>query len=425
MATGCTGWFNRGLTRAVPTDLPIRRNTLLLAGAMAVYSAVLQLVAAVSSLTFVLVTGIEGLLGLGPAIFLTASALAAVPAGRAMDRIGRRPVIAGGYVAAAAGCSLTALATSSGSGAALVLGFALTGGANGVALLVRTAAGDMYPPERRARGISYVLFGSVFGAILGPSVFGPLFAGKEVEASALTLPWLAAGALSLVALGLVLLVRPEPKLIAELLSGHEPAAAGAPAAPLREILRRPGVRPAMLAALASFGVMVSVMNLSGYVVVEHHHHDQESVFPIIGAHVLGMYALVLVVGALIDRVGRVPALATGLLVMAASTAGLLWVEGVVATAVLLFGLGVGWNVSFVAATAELVDRTSPSERGAVIGFNDLLSALLGAGLALAGGFALDSVGVAALALGATAIVAAPLLWLVPMAGRGRPARQAA
>ena len=28
----------------------------------------------------------------------------------------------------------------------------------------------------------------------------------------------------------------------------------------------------MLAALASFGVMVSVMNLSGYVVVEHHHH---------------------------------------------------------------------------------------------------------------------------------------------------------
>ena len=67
---------------------------------------------------------------------------------------------------------------------------------------------------------------------------------------------------------------------------------------------RPGVRPAMLAALASFGVMVSVMNLSGYVVVEHHHHAQSDVFPIIGAHVLGMYALVLVVGTLIDRIGR-------------------------------------------------------------------------------------------------------------------------
>jgi MFS family permease len=159
--------------------------------------------------------------------------------------------------------------------------------------------------------------------------------------------------------------------------------------------------------------MVSVMNLSGYVVVEHHHHSQESVFPIIGAHVFGMYALVLVVGPLIDRLGRPPALATGLAVMAASTIGLLWFESVIATAILLFGLGVGWNVSFVAATAQLADRTSPAERGKLLGFNDLLSGLLGAALALLGGYALDSIGVAALAIGATVIVAAPLLWLLP------------
>jgi MFS family permease len=407
------------------TDLPIRRNTLLLAATMAVYSAVLQLVAAVSSITFVLVAGVEGLLGLGPAIFLTASALAAVPAGRAMDRIGRRPVIAGGYGLAAVGCALTALATNLDSTPAVILGFALTGAANGIALLIRTAAGDMYPPERRARGISYVLFGSVFGAILGPAVFGPLFAGRELEASALTVPWLAAGGISLVALGLVLLVRPDPKRIAELLAGRAEDAPRERVAPMAEILRRPGVRPAMLAALASFGVMVSVMNLSGYVVVEHHHHEQHDVFPVIGAHVLGMYALVLVVGALIDRIGRAPALAGGLLVMAVSTIGLLWVESVVATAILLFGLGVGWNLSFVAATAQLADCTSAAERGKVLGFNDLLSALLGAGLALLGGYALDSIGVAALALGATAIVAAPVLWLLPAWLRAAPARSGA
>jgi MFS family permease len=190
--------------------------------------------------------------------------------------------------------------------------------------------------------------------------------------------------------------------------------------PLPQILTRPGVRPAMLTALASFGVMVSVMNLSGYVVVEHHHHGQGSVFPIIGAHVFGMYALVIVVGTLIDRIGRPPALALGLAVMAASTIGLLWFESVVATAILLFGLGVGWNVSFVAATAQLADRTSPAERGKLLGFNDLLSGLFGAALALAGGFALDSIGVAALAIGATAIVAAPILWLLPAMARVRP-----
>lgn len=56
----------------------------------------------------------------------------------------------------------------------------------------------------------------------------------------------------------------------------------------------------MLAALARFGVMVSVMNLSGYVIAEHHRHRQDSVFPIIAAHVFTMYALVLLIGALID-----------------------------------------------------------------------------------------------------------------------------
>jgi len=393
------------------TERQVRRNTLILAGAMAVYSSVLQLVAAVSSITFVLVTGVEGLLGLGPAIFLVSSALTAVPAGRLMDRIGRKPVIAGGYLSAAAGCSLTALAANLGSAPLVILGFALTGAANGIALLIRGAAGDMYPPEKRARGISYVLFGSVFGAILGPAVFGPLFAGRDLDASALTVPWLAAAGISLIALVLVSLVNPDPKVIAERIGAHEGETG--PAAPLREIIRRPGVRPAMVAALASFGVMVSVMNLSGYVVVEHHHHTQQDVFPIIGAHVLGMYALVIVTGTLIDRIGRVPAIAGGLLVMAVSTIGLNFVVSVPATALMLFLLGVGWNLSFVAATAQMVDRTSPAERGRLLGFNDLLSSLFGASLALLGGYALDTIGVAALAIGATAIVAAPVLWIVP------------
>ena len=118
----------------------------------------------------------------------------------------------------------------------------------------------------------------------------------------------------------------------------------------------------------------------------------------------GMYALVLVIGALIDRVGRTPALEVGLVVMALSTIACSGSSSVFATAVLLLGLGLGWNISFVAATAQLADRTSPSERGKLLGFNDLLGALFGASLALLGGYALDAIGVGALAIGATAIV---------------------
>jgi MFS family permease len=418
--TGVAGrdaWFNaRVASRAAP-NLPIRRNTLILSATMAVNSAVLQLVAAVSSLTFVLVTGVRGLLGLGPAIFLIFSGLTSVPAGRLMDRVGRTPVMTGGFALAVVGCCVTALATRTESTPLVILGFACIGAASGIALLIRTAAGDMYPPERRARGISYVLFGSVFGAILGPTVFSPLFAGKDVEANALTVPWLVAGGIAVVALVLVQFVRPDPKKIAEVIGARDESTASAPAAPLRELVRRPGVIPAMLAALASFSVMVSVMNLTGYVVVEHHHHSQDSVFPIIGAHVFGMYALVLVIGAAIDRIGRTISLEIGLVVMALSTIGLLQAESVFATAVLLLGLGVGWNISFVAATAQLADRTSPAERGRLLGFNDLLGALLGAGLALLGGYALDAIGVAALAIGATVIVIAPLLLIARPAQR--------
>jgi MFS family permease len=292
--------------RVTDLDRTIRRNTLILATVTAVNSVVLQLASAVSSITFVLVTGERGLLGLGPAIFLTSSGLTAVVAGRTMDRYGRRPVLAAGFVAAAAGCALTSLATHLSSVPVLLLGFVLIGMGQATSLLIRAAAGDMYVAARRARGISYVLSGAVVGAVLGPAVFSPMFADRKLDAAELTVPWLSAAGIAILALAIVLLVRPDTREIGQLLNTHAGEAEPA-AAPLAEIVRRPGVIPAMIASLASFGVMVSVMNLAGYVVVEQHHHSQDSVFPIIGAHVLGMYALVLVVGALIDRIGRTPA----------------------------------------------------------------------------------------------------------------------
>src|SRR5437588_149376 len=191
-----------------PPNLPIRRNTVILSATMAVNSAVLQLTAAVSSLTFVLVTGVRGLLGLGPAIFLTSSGLTAVVAGRAMDRFGRRQVFAAGFVASSAGCAFTALATRTASTPVLLAGFVLIGAGMATSLLIRTAAGDMYRPERRARGISYVLSGAVVGAVLGPAVFSPMFANRSVAVDVLTVPWLAAAATALIALAVVLSVRP-------------------------------------------------------------------------------------------------------------------------------------------------------------------------------------------------------------------------
>jgi MFS family permease len=395
---------------AASSSYPVRRNTALLALCLVLLSGVLQLAVAVATITLVLVTGIESILGLGPAIFLTAGALAALPAGRLMDRFGRVPVIAGGFVVGMVGCVLTALGCIAASAALVICGFIGVGAMNGSVLLARTAAADMYPEEKKARAISYVLFGALFGAAQGPLVFRPLFAGKDFELDTLVVPWFAAAVICVVGLVVALLIRPDPRTIALALrqaeAKEETPVRNEPAAPLREILRRPGVPAAVIAALASFGVMAGVMNLTGYIVVGHH-HQQADVFSVISLHIVGMFALVLVVGELVDRVGRRPSLIAGLAIMAVSTVMLAWVVSIPAMSLSLFLLGLGWNVSYVAASAELVTHATPVERGRLVGFTDLGAGLLAASLALLGGFAYTEWGVAAIAVGATVAVVLP------------------
>jgi MFS family permease len=280
-----------------------------------------------------------------------------------------------GPVVTAAGCGV-------GSGALVFLGLALCGAAQAIVLLSRAAAAEMFPPERRARGMSIVLFGVVSGAIWGPLVFGPMFAGRSLTPDDLVVPWLAAGLFTSVGLAISFGVRPDPKELSQ--AQADGGAPPVPPAPLREILRRPGVATAMVAAVGSFAVMVGVMNLAGYVAVGHH-HAQSSIFTIISLHIVGMYGLVLVAGDVIDRIGRRTSMVGGLCVMAVSNAGLVWLDSIAGMSLSLFGLGLGWCLSYVAATTELVDLAGPSERGRLIGTTDLLSSVSGALLALGGG----------------------------------------
>jgi MFS family permease len=203
-------------------------------------------------------------------------------------------------------------------------------------------------------------------------------------------------------------VRPDPKTI----SARYPTGLddSLPAAPLREIVRRPGVAAALVAGVASFAVMASVMNLAGYVAVGRGHNEGD-VFTMISVHIVGMFGLVLVVGDLIDRFGRRQALVGGLALMAASNAALAWFGGVGGMSLALLGLGLGWNLSYVAATTQLVALTAPAERGRLVGFSDLLSGSVAAGLALLGGLVYSGGGAAALALAAAGLAFLPAVWL--------------
>jgi MFS family permease len=399
---------------------PVRRNALLLAGGLVFQSGMIQLAVALGTVTIVAVTGIEGILGLGPAVFLVAGALAVGPAGRISDRLGRMPVIRFGFCLGIAGPLITALGCASRSGGLVFLGLGLCGAAQTIVLLSRAAAAEMFPPERRARGMSIVLFGVVSGAVWGPLVFGPMFSGRELTPDDLVVPWIVAGLFTLAGLALSFGVRVDPKDIgAAYPHPHETGTAAA----LATILRRPGVATAMVGAIASFAVMVGVMNLAGYVAVGHHHH-QSDVFTIISAHIVGMYGLVLVTGDVVERIGRRRAIVIGLATMAASNAALVWLDGILGMSVSLFGLGIGWNLSYVAANTELVDLAAPTERGRLIGLNDLLSSFTGAALALIGGVVYSGGGVMPLAASAALLAALPAAWvlLLPSGPGGRLVR---
>ena len=74
--------FRRGLRGAARRcERCVRRNAIVLAAGMVCLSGMVQLAVALGTVTLVAVTGLEGILGLGPAVFLIAGALAVGPAG--------------------------------------------------------------------------------------------------------------------------------------------------------------------------------------------------------------------------------------------------------------------------------------------------------------------------------------------------------
>jgi len=88
------------------------------------------------------------------------------------------------------------------------------------------------------------------------------------------------------------------------------------------------------------------------------------------------------------------------------------VDSAAATSAAFFGIGLGWNFSYVAATAEVTERTDLGERGKVLGFIDLLSSLCGATLASLGGIVLVTVGLTGFGVAGLALAATPAFWIL-------------
>ena len=384
---------------------------------MALSWAVVQLTAAVSAVTLSQLTGRTSLGGIAPGIFLASWAVASLQMGRFMDRRGRATGLRAGFAVGVVGTALVFVGTSNGSVVAFLLGLICVGMCGGTINLARAGAADMYPPERRARGISYVLLGAAVGAIISPIAFSPLLAGVRSGTGALAIPWLVAG--GLLALGALVTfgIRIDPVEIAARGTSNV-AQAKLPQRSLGTLVRLPAVAPAMFAAVVSQAIMSGLMTVIGLVMVQRG-HDFGAVALTMSVHFVGMFGLVLVAGHVVDWLGRQRSIMLGLLVMTGGVLILLTSPGLQALLPGMFAIGLGWNLAFVGSTAVMGDAAGPHERAGLLGFNDFVATAAAAIVAVLAGMVLGMGGFIPLALTAATVSLLPLAFL--RRSRGRPA----
>ena len=372
---------------------------------------------AVGGILAAAITGANTLSGLPVAIGALGTALASWPLSRLMARAGRRPGLALGYVLAVAGAGLGMASVVTLSFPMLLLGMALFGIAQTSNLLARYAAADVSSGAQRGRAMGLIVWGGTVGSIIGPNLMSPaVYVGAGVGLSPVASAFLISVAGYAVAAILVhLLLRPDPLAIARAL--EDTRETGRPMAarrPLGAIFGDPRVRLAVMTLMTSQLVMIGTTSTSPVHLHDHGHHVH-TIGLAVAVHLGGMYIASPLSGWLADRVGRIPTITCGWLVLllAVTVAGL--APGS-ASGLVMLGLflnGIGWNLAFVAGSALLTDALSADERTSIQGLADLTMGLMGAVGSAAGGVILGAWGFGALNAAGAVAVLAPLVatWL--------------
>jgi MFS family permease len=363
------------------------------------------------------ITGTNTWTGLPVAVGALGTALASWPLARLMSRAGRRPGLALGYGLAVLGALLGMGGVLALSFPLLLVGMGLFGIANTSNLLARYAAADITALGRRGRAMGLIVWGSTAGSVIGPNLMAP---AVHVGASMGLPPVASAFLISVAGYGVAavlvhLLLRPDPLVIAR--RQDQRAADAGPADRARAlgaVLREPRVAVAMGTLMTSQLVMIGTTSTSPVHLHDHGHHVH-TIGLAVSMHLAGMYVASPLSGWLSDRLGRLPVIVLGglLLIAAVAVAGL--APGGRSDLVMLglFLNGIGWNLAFVAGSALLTDALSPAERTSMQGLADLVMGLMGALGSAAGGMVLGLWGFGALnAVGALAVMI-PLaaMWL--------------
>jgi MFS family permease len=307
------------------------------------------------------------------ATMAVASAVAAPFWGALSDKVGRKPIVLVSQAIALAGYLLLAWAPSL---AMLFVARGVAGIGGGNLGVTQSYIADVTPEDQRDR--AFAGFGVVFGAGI---VLGPVLGGALVHIG-FWLPFVVAAGIELV--NIALTVRFLPATGGKRTTIDVPRAA-------REIWQAPRVRSLIAQHfLFIFAVTFFFSIFALYVNRVLHFGPEQASFLIAAAGIAGGIALWVAVGPAARRFGDAPVAQAGLALSAAAYALLGFAHGVWTFVAVLIVWAVGASCIEPTISALLSNSVPADERGAMLGFNDLMS---NAALMLApslGGFIVDA-----------------------------------
>jgi MFS family permease len=338
---------------------------------------------AAGSLLVSSITDSETLAGLAQTFSVLGAAAFALPLARLTARGGRRLALSVGLLSGVIGSGFAILGGAERNMYFMLLGAFLVGSASAAGYQARFAAIDLATKESRAKQLSFVVWGSTVGAVVGPNLMDP--AGGLAEKFGLPRlvgPYMiSAVTLALATLVIQLFLRPDPFLTAQ---KNLEAVAGVHRKSTREALAHIRSNSSALFAIAAIAIghiaMVSVMVMTP-VHMKHVDVTLRIIGFVISIHVLGMYAFSPIIGSLSDKVGRVRIIQIGLILLIASTivAGTAAADDAVQLGIGLFLLGLGWSCTLIAGSALLSESVDHDMKPASQGASDLVMNLMGAG----------------------------------------------
>ena len=403
---------------------PIRRITISLFATQGIFSAAMVASFTVMAIIAADLSGSRAWAGVPILSMFVGRFLASYMMGRLMDQWGRRPALVAAFAIGVVGAGLAVTAVMARSFGGFVLAALVFGMARGGAEQMRFIAAEIQAPGQRARAIGLIVFAGTIGSIAGPWFYQLTSSAASSRGYDPSVgPWaIAALLMGLGAVVLFVTLRPDPRELGRRIEAATSAAGNVSTRAMTTIFALPRVRLAVISIAIGQVVMTILMSVTPLHMIQEGFQAGD-ISVVMAAHMLGMFGLAPLTGRLVDRIGPYWMIGLGALTLVITSGLALVAVGLESLAAALFMLGLGWNLTFVAGSALLMNMVTQAERARSQGVAEMINSVAGGLAALGSGLLLELGGMPMLAVGGlvlTGILIAAQTWILAIRAHLRP-----